>query len=574
MPFFALKNALAKDLSNFFSLKQLDPEFFLQQFSLPPQPQLGHLSLPCFKLAKYLDKNNNDAAVFISEKFVTPGVNVSAIGPYANFRWDVDLLYRDTIDLILQQSEKYGSDSSGKGRKIVIEYGSPNIAKKLAFQHIRSLLIGNSLANVYNFLGYSTTRINFIGDWGTQFARLLAAVELWGDLKLIETAHWSLAMNHLFELYVRFHADLETQPERTERAEQCLRRLESQDASLVALWSKIRHVSIESMQFTLKRMGIVFDQLEGESNYVSSIGVTLELIKKKCQAKPSEGAWIVELDDLSTPALIQKKDGTTLYLTRDIAAALSRQDQFGFDRMLYVVSEQQRLHFQQLFGVLGKMGLNWSARCEHVSFGTVLFGSEKMSTREGNVIFLDSLLDESKRRAREQSLKNPDLADPDGVAEQVGLGAVVFGELSSNRQRDIEFDFKTILALDGDTGPYVQYALVRCRSLLAKALERNDRPISINFSSYKFASEEEQLILTLSQLRTVLHKVLEENEPHHLARYCVDLARVLNRFYYQLPVLQAAESLQRQVRLNLIRATEIVLASGLRLLSVPCPSEM
>jgi arginyl-tRNA synthetase len=459
----------------------------------------------------------------------------------------------------------------------VLEYCSPNIAKRLAFQHIRSTLLGNTLANIYDFLGYKVERINFVGDWGSQFARLLAAVEMWGDRALLSNDDMPAAMTHLFELYVRFHKELEQHPEYADRANQCLQRLEKGEPAASELWQQIRSLSVTTMEKTLARMHASFNHVEGESKYISKFQSTLIDVKNKAEAKLSDGAWIVEVEGLSTPALVQKRDGTTLYLTRDIAAAVDRFQRFSFQKMFYVVSEQQKLHFQLLFGVLRKMGCEWAERCEHVSFGTVLFGAEKMSTREGRVIFLDEVLNEARDRAMEEcTKKNPSLKDKEKVAEQVGIGAIVFGELSSHRTRDIEFNWENVLALDGDTGPYVQYSLVRCYSLLEKANEplipKIPSPVSV--PAYSFSPEEEQLVLELSKFRSVLHQATRENEPHLLTHYLIDLAKAFNRFYYRFPVLQATEPVQREVRLNLVKGTGMTLLSGLRLLGIDCPKEM
>jgi arginyl-tRNA synthetase len=347
----------------------------------------------------------------------------------------------------------------------------------------------------------------------------------------------------------------------------------------MGLWKIIREISTEAMNKTLQRMNVGFDFIEGESHYISQIGGPLERLKKETPARISEGAWIIEIPGITTPALIQKKDGTTLYLTRDVAGALDRFARFSFDKHFYIVSEQQRLHFQQLFGILKLMGLDWAERCEHLSFGTVLFGSEKMSTREGRVILLDKLLDEARDLAlAECTKKNPSLSNKEEVAEMVGVGAIIFGELSTHRTRDMEFDWKTILSFEGETGPYVQYSAVRCKSLLDKANEKNESSIASldlsQISQYVFSQEEESLIVCLSQFRSSLHRIVQDNEPYHLTHYLIDLAKAFNRFYYKHPVIQATDLLSREVRLELVRSTHSVLETGLRLLGISCPQQM
>lgn len=576
MPFHEGKRKLVAQLAAAVNHPEVTEKEILSEFGVPPNVALGHLAFPCFRIAKLQRKNPHEIAKELSAKLAGSGFEAIPTGPYVNFKWSVRDLYRQTLERIQKEGSRYGHDTSGANRTVIIEYCSPNIAKQLAFHHIRSTLIGNTLANVYEYLGFRTERINFVGDWGTQFARLLAALEQWGDRNQIRVDNVPGAMAHLADVYVRFHKDLESHPERLEQANICLKKLEGGSPDATSLWKATREVSLAAMEGTLKRMNIRFDHVEGESLYVPKIEPVLADVKAKAQAKLSEGAWIVEVAGFETPALIQKRDGTTLYLTRDIAAAVDRSKRFKFEKMFYVVSEQQRLHFQLLFGVLKKMGYDWADRCEHLSFGTVLFGSEKMSTREGNVVLLHELLDEAKVLAlKECTQKNPDLADKEEVAEQVGIGAVIFGELSAHRTRDIEFDFKSILALDGETGPYVQYAVVRCSSLLHKAKEKGEADLSGKLAaSYEFALEEEALILSLAKFRSILHDITRENEPYHLTHYLIDVAKAFSRFYNRFPVLQASDPESRNVRLSLVEATRVTLKNGLALLGIPCPKEM
>ncbi|MBY0370013.1 arginine--tRNA ligase [bacterium] len=576
MPFSDIRTQLAGEIARLWNHPEITPEWVDQEFSFPPNPQMGHLALPCFKVAKVLRRPTNELAAELVKTFTRDGLTVSAAGPYANFRWAVGPLYEGICQRVFAEKDRYGGDSSGAGKRVLIEFCSPNIAKKLGVQHIRTTLIGNVLANIYEALGYPTDRMNFVGDWGSQFARLLAAVELWGDASVLSSTELSKVMDHLFELYVKFHQAAEQDPSYLERASKCLQLLEEGDAKTTALWKKIRDLSLAAAERTLDRLQVRFNIVEGESHYIPEIQKTLEEVKSKAEARLSEGAWIVDVEGLQTPALIQKKDGTTLYLTRDIAAAVDRHKRFGFHKMYYVVSEQQKLHFQLLFGVLKKMGHSWADKCEHLSFGTVLFGAEKMSTREGRVIFLDSLLDEARERALvECSNKNPALENKGEVAEMVGTGAVIFGDLSVNRQRDIEFNWEHVLAFDGETGPYIQYSLVRCQSLLQKA---RDKGLATTLekapAGYVFAEEEEALTLVLGRLRATLHTCVRDNDPVHLTRYLVDLARALNKFYYQLPVLQATDPVQCALRLSLVEATRQTLANGLKLLGMGCPKEM
>ncbi len=576
MPYYSAKLRVTEAITTYFAHPELTAEKVQAELSTPPSLDLGHFAFPCFRLAKLMGVPAGKIVMEATQKLKVPGMTLSASGPYLNFKVNPRDLFHLVTEEITTQKSKYGADGSGNGLKVVLEYCSPNIAKRLGFQHIRSTLIGNILSNVYEFLGYSTERINFVGDWGSQFARLLAAFELWGKKEKLNKNDLSASMDHLLEIYVRFHKEMESQPELLGRASECLQRLEKNEPKTRELWSLVREISVLSMEKTLSRMQIRFHHVEGESHYTTEVDKTLEEIKKKADAKISEGAWIVEVPDVTVPALIQKRDGTTLYLTRDIAALIDRYERFHFHKSIYVVSEQQRLHFQQLFGVVTKMGYPYGKACEHVAFGTVLFGSEKMSTREGRVIFLDAILDEAKALALEEcTKKNPELANKEEVAEIVGVGAVIFGNMSSHRTRDIQFDWKNVLAFDGETGPYVQYANVRSRSLLEKAGINKDtfQPPKLA-ESHPIALEEEALIVTLSRYRAMLKQIVSENDPYYLTSYLIDLAKAFNRFYYQFPVLQAADEASRDMRIALVVCTEEVIRNGLALLGIKCPKEM
>ncbi|MFM8316568.1 MAG: arginine--tRNA ligase, partial [Deltaproteobacteria bacterium] len=379
--------------------------------STPPNLQMGHVALPCFKLGKILNKPAGKLAIELSQNFKSPLATASAAGPYANFRFNAAYVFETTLSKILTENQKYGSEKQASPPTVVLEYCSPNIAKPLFFHHIRSTLIGNVLANIYDFLGYKTERINFVGDWGTQFARLLAAFELWGNPEELSLQDLDRSMKHLLDIYVKFHQEIDAHPEYHESTSKWLQRLEAQEPEATRLWKLVRDISVANMEKTLAKMHVFFHHTEGESLYIPHISETLKEVKAKADAKLSEGAYIVELPGIETPALVQKKDGTTLYLTRDIAAAVERFQRFKFSKMFYVVSEQQRLHFQQLFAVLKKMGYGFSDSCEHLSFGTVLFGKERMSTREGRVVYLEDVLKEATDLALEEcTKKNPSMA--------------------------------------------------------------------------------------------------------------------------------------------------------------------
>ena len=575
MPFLTFRKTIAKAISDYCGAR-LSPDAIEQQLAVPPGIELGHIALPCFGLSKTLRRPPNNVATEMAHSLALEGITATAAGPYVNFKLNASKLGKITLEKILTDKEKYSSEPPQPCGQIVIEYCSPNIAKKLPFQNIRSSLIGNTLANIYTFLGYKTVRLNFVGDWGSQFARLLSAVDLWGNRELLAGSDSKAAMNHLFELYVRFHKEIEANPTLAEKASRSLQLLENHDKNAVELWRRIRDISLAAMDATLRRMSVHFDCVEGESTYIPAMDKTLQEVKEKASARLSEGAYVVDIDGMENPALIQKRDGTTLYLTRDVAAAMDRYNRFKFEKMIYVVGEQQKLHFRQLFAVLKKMGLGWANQCEHVAFGTILFESGRMSTREGKVVFLDDLLEEAKEMALQECMKkNPDLKSKDEVAEMVGTGAVIFGELSMHRERDFQFNWEQVLALDGETGPYVQYALVRCHSLLEKQAEQSPEALSGAIpDSYPYSEGEETLVLCLAKFRLQLNQCVKENEPYYLTRYLIDLAKAFNRFYYGHPVLQATDPAQRNARVLLVRATSQVLSNGLALLGIACPTEM
>ena len=575
MPFFTLKQKLATELASALSNPEITAEGLIQEFGSPPDLKMGHVALPCFKLGKILNKAPGKLAIELSQSFKSTFATVSSQGPYANFRFRPESIFTETLSKIFQEKERYGAEKQIDPKNIILEYCSPNIAKPLFFHHIRSTLIGNVLANIYDFLGYRTHRINFVGDWGTQFARLLAAFEIWGKPDRLSLDNLPDSMKHLLEIYIKFHQELDTHPEYLEKTSLCLQRLEAGDPATTALWKLIRDISVANMETTLSKINVFFHHTEGESHYIPKMADTLKEIKAKADAKFSEGAYVVELEGFETPALIQKRDGTTLYLTRDVAAAIDRFQRFQFSKMFYVVSEQQRLHFKQLFAVLKKMGYPFSDHCEHLSFGTVHFGKERMSTREGRVVYLEEVLKQATDLALEEcAKKNPLLNDKEAIAKQIGIGAIIFGSLSAHKQKDFEFTWEHVLAFDGETGPYVQYCAVRCQSLLRKAKDANINVISLaEVKNYTFVAEEEALVVELSKFRSALKSCIFDNEPYHLTHYLIDVSKAFNRFYYQLPILQA-EELQKQVRLNLVTATYQVIFNGLKILGIDTPKEM
>ncbi len=552
----------------------LTQDVLVEDLNISTKAEVADLAYPCFRLAKTLKKSPGHIALELKQ-MIEPldNVRVSAEGAYLNFKWDpADIFSSLWKRLASRQVIIPGITPS----TLIIEYGSPNIAKPLGFHHIRTFLIGNILSNIAEVLGHRVERVNFIGDWGAQFAKLLYAIRQWND------NGQKLEMSKLLEWYVAYHERMDSDPEFAQTAEkesrELLRRLEMKSPDLISLWKEVRQVSVDTMNKTLERLRIRFDRVEAESDVSDTIDKLLEDIKRKSQAVLSDGAWIVECEGVSPPPLIQKSDGTSLYLTRDIGTAMSRYERTQFDKMLYVVSLQQTLHFKQLFAVLHKMGYDWAKKCQHVPYGIILLGSTKMSTRKGNLVFLDDFLNEAAYRAREICLeKNPALQQMDRVSETIGLSGVVFGILSTHRERDIHFEWEKMLSLDGDTGPYVQYAYVRSRSLLGKHSETTKIPDKTwnpqSTDNYCFLEPEASLLLTLSQYELAVTLSEEKRDPFFLAHYLIQCAKAFNRFYYECPVIQS-EGVAKQIRLALVSFTEATLGHGLNLMGLTPLSAM
>jgi arginyl-tRNA synthetase len=579
MPFYEMRVALAREVASALRHPELTAEPIAAEFTPPPGSATAHLALPCFRIAKVVDKNPEGLALELAALFPATGEPAtgrpvaSASGPYVYFRWDAADLFSRVIGTVLRERDRYGTDETGHGKSVVLEYCSANVAQRLMVKHLRSTVIGNALAGILQALGHPVDRINFVGDWGYPIGKLLAGFELWGDRDRV-ARRGTPAMDHLFEVYSRFQKTLETEPAYAERATRCLQQLEEGEPKITTLWKDIRETSLASVDTTLRRMGIRFDFVDGESTYVPGATQVLDQIKQLAGARLSEGAWIVDVEGVSSPALVQKKDGTTLYLTRDISAAIDRERRFPAAALGYVVSEQQRLHFQLLFGVLRKMGFAWAGGCEHIAFGELRIGSTEASPRETRPDLLDDLLDEAKTRAgAELAARHPELAVREAAAEAIGVGAVVFATVSGPRGRDLQLDWDRILTLTGDTGPSLQQTLARCRALVGKATAKGERPAQLaELGGYRPLPIEELLIVQLGRLGVVLHACASAWDPFALGQYLIELARHFDRFHQQLPLLQAGDPGQRRVRLNLVEATRQVLENGLRLLGIPCPS--
>lgn len=537
----------------------------------PRDPSLGDFAFPCFPLAKIRRTAPPAIASELAQALGAElqGIAVEATGPYLNFRVDRGELARSILSTIREQGARYGGSDEGGGRVVLIDFSSPNIAKPMHVGHLRSTIIGAALQRIHDLLGYRTVGINHVGDWGSQFGKLVVALQRWGHTIDLETD----PIRALLALYVRFHEEVERDASLDDAARAAFRELESgEEGEVRATWRRLTELSLAEFQKIYDRLNVRFDFVRGEAYYESHLDATVERIVGAGVTEESDGALIVDLSSIKknmAPCLLRKTDGTTLYATRDLAALFLRWDEFHFERALYVVGSEQRLHFRQLKGVLKRMELDWEERVEHVDFGLLKLPEGKLSTRKGKVVFLNDLLDRAVREARRIiDEKNPELSDPQQVAEQVGLGAVVFHDLKKERVKDVVFDWKEVLSFEGETGPYVQYTHARLASILRKA---DATPSSS--PDWGLLEDAAELLLMLGRFPGVVRAAASSAEPSLLSQFLLELCRATNAWYVGHRVISDDTRLQ-EARLALVDGAKTVLASGLALLGVSAPQEM
>ena len=468
---------------------------------------------------------------------------------------------------MLEQKEKYGSSDEGQGRVICIDYSSINIAKRFHIGHLSTTMIGNALYKIYEHLGYKCVGINHLGDWGTQFGKMIAAYLKWGNKEEVEKN----GVDALTALYVRFHQEAEKDPSLEDEGRLWFKKIEDNDPKATEIFNWFKEITLKDAQRVYDMLGVKFDSYAGESFYNDKMQPIIDELREKGLLVESQGAYVVDLEeDNMPPCLILKKDGATLYATRDIAAAFYRKKTYHFYKDLYVVAYQQNLHFKQWFKVVEKMGYEWSKDLEHVPFGMVSYEGRALSTREGYVVYLDELLNRAVEKAREIiEEKSPNLPDKDKVARQVGIGAVVFFDLFNNRIKDIDFRWDRALNFDGETGPYVQYTHARCCSLLAKAGELDAKA---DYAALENPAAQE-VVRTLERFPEVVSEACHRNEPSLVTRYTVELASNFNRFYYENRIL-TEDAAQSKARANLTAATASCLRTALSLIGVEAPEKM
>jgi arginyl-tRNA synthetase len=537
---------------------------------VPPDQKLGDYAFPCFVLSKKLKKAPNQIAGELALRLKATDLieEISAVGPYVNFRVDRTKQAELVLTRIFDEGDHYGSDESGKGKTIVIDFSSPNIAKPFGVGHLRTTVIGNALYHIFRQLGYEVVRINHLGDWGTQFGKVILAYKMWGD----EEEFLKDPIATLYDLYVRFHREVDERLGLEEEARGWFKKLEDGDKEATGLWKKFRDYSLREFNRVYEMLDIGFDSYPGESFYNEFMDQTVERIKAKGLAEISQDALIVNLEEYDLPpCLLKKKDEATLYATRDIAAAIYRYDTYKFHKSLYVVGSAQNLHFRQVFKVLELMGYKWAKDCVHVDFGWIKFRQEMMSTRKGNIVLLEDVLNKSvllARRIIEE--KNPELENKEEVAREVGIGAVIFADLATRRNKDIDFDWEQVLSFDGETAPYVQYTHARLCSLQRKY----GRPVSKKTDYGAFSTDEERALLKL--LEDFPRKVKsagEAYEPAFICSHLIDLCSTFNRFYQKQRIIAEDENLTA-ARMLLVRALQVTIKSGLSLLGIKAPERM
>ncbi|MBT3814508.1 arginine--tRNA ligase [Candidatus Woesearchaeota archaeon] len=533
--------------------------------SIPPDPKLGDYAFPCFKLGS----NPKNAAETLKKKLKLPKFlsGVQVVGPYLNFYVKSEVITKEVLTKVFKEKKDYGKQELGEGKKIVIDFSAPNIAKPFGIGHLRSTVIGHSLYKVYNTLGYKSIGINHLGDWGTQFGKLIVAYKKWGKEKELGKD----PIKYLLKLYVQFHEEAEKDDKLDDQAREAFKKLEDGNKEYLQLWEHFRELSLKEFQRIYQILDVKFDSYHGEAFYNNILDKTIKELQQKIKTKMSDGALIVDLEEFNmSPVMLKKSNGATTYHTRDIAAANYRLKKYNPNRFLYVVGSEQKLHFRQLFKVLELAGED-KEKFTHADFGLFRFPEGKMSTRKGKVIFLEDVLDKAIKLASEIiEKKNPDLKNKKKVAIQVGVGAIIFADLSNDRTRNIDFDWDRMLSFDGETGPYLQYTHARASSILRKA---NSKVSSkINFSLLSL-DEEKAVIRLLYDFPERIVKAAETYKPHHIANHLISLAQAFNEFYHKCPVISERDE-QMNARLLLVDSVRQVLENGLRLLGIKAPDEM
>lgn len=550
----------------------IDKEEIEAAIAVPPDNKMGDYALPCFKFAKVMRKSPVVIAEELKNTFATDDAisEVEAVNGYLNFRVNRTALVKETLEKIAEQGEAFGSSDMGNGKTICIDYSSVNIAKPFHIGHLSTTVIGGALYRIFKFLGYNTVGINHLGDYGTQFGKLIYAYKHWGSEEAVKEG----GVKELTRLYVRYHKESENDPSMDDEARSYFKLIENGDEECVKLFNLFKEITLKEVEKIYDELDIKFDSYAGESFYNDKMQPVIDELAEKGLLVESEGAKIVDLEKYGMPpCIILRSDGASLYATRDLAAACYRKEHYDFDKCLYVVAYQQNLHFKQIFKVLELMGKPWAKDLVHVAYGMVSLLDDNgnqvaMSTRNGTVVLLEDVLKKCHEKCLEIiEQKNPDLEDKENVARQVGTGAVIFGALSNSKIKDIAFSYSKILNFDGETGPYVQYTAARIKSVLRKGG-------AIGKYEIKNVNEDEyQLIALLSTFPDVVKAAAERLEPFFVTRYAIDVASAFNKFYFDCKII-GDDANETNFRLAISSATLTVLSSALTLLGIKVPERM
>ncbi|MBZ2085368.1 MULTISPECIES: arginine--tRNA ligase [Streptococcus] len=559
------KKLIASELASV--IDSLDQEAILNLLEQPKNSDMGDIAFPAFSLAKVERKAPQMIAAEIAEKINSQAFEkVVATGPYVNFFLDKAAISEAVIKEIIEKGSDYAQQTEGKEQNITIDLSSPNIAKPFSVGHLRSTVIGDALSNIFKKMGYNTIKINHLGDWGKQFGLLMVAYKKWGSKEAVEAN----PIDELLKLYVRINAEIENNPALDDEGRLWFKKLEDGDPEATQLWQWFRDESLVEFNRIYKLLNVEFDSLNGEAFYNDKMDEAVQILEEKGLLEESRGASIVNLDDVELPpAMIKKSDGATLYITRDIATAIYRARTYNFVKNVYAVGQEQSNHFKQLKAVLKKMGFDWSDDMIHVDFGLVTKNRQKLSTRKGNIILLEPTLQEAISRAKAQiEAKNPDLENKEQVAQAVGVGAVKFYDLKTDRRNGYDFDLEAMVSFEGETGPYIQYAYARIQSLLRKADFQPNAQANYSLSD----AESWEIIKLLQDFARVIKRASVNYDPSLIAKYAISLAQAFNKYYAHTRILD--ESPERDSRLALSYATAVVLKEALRLLGVEAPEKM
>lgn len=548
----------------------LDLETIERLIEIPPRAEMGDFAFPCFQLSKTMRKAPQMIAEQVKNEIDNEGFEkVENAGPYLNFFLDKGVFVKNVLEKVLTEKDAFGSSKIGSGKNVVVEYSSPNIAKPFHVGHLFTTVIGNALYKIMKFEGYNCIGINHLGDWGTQFGKLIYAYKQgWADEERLAKE----PINELLKIYVKFHEEAEKNPALDDEARHYFKNLEDGKGEETALWNKFKDLSLKEFNKVYEMLGVEFDSFAGESFYSDKMDSVIEEIDEKGLLVESQGAKVVMLDEYNMPpTIIKKADGASIYATRDLAAAFYRKKTYDFYKNIYVVGIDQALHFKQVFTTIGLMGHEWSKDCVHVPFGLVRFADKKLSTRKGDVIFLEDLLNEAVAKTLEViNEKNPTLENKEETARKIGIGAVIFTYLKNTRERDIVFDWKEMLSFDGETGPYVQYTYARGKSILRKAGEIKGEVVYSKLTT----PEEFELAKLLDSFQSSILLAIDKYEPSVVTRHVIEIAKAFNKFYNSHNILNNEDEDVKIGRLKLVEATCQVISNGLNILGIGTVEKM